>query len=130
MFFIGLILLAAAAVVGIDVAVVNGTGVNFEAFGHVFTTNTAAIFAAGVVVALVGCFGLFLMTDGAGRSARRRARRREVEAERDRLADEARRIHAVMDGQSSLDLRDRDEAAADETRMERAEADRSEHLNA
>ncbi len=110
MFIIGLILLAAAAVVGIDVAVVNSTGVNFEAFGYVFTTNTAVIFVAGVIVALVGCFGLFLMTDGAARSARRRAERREMEAERDRLAAEAERMHAERDRQATLDLRDRDDA--------------------
>ena len=123
MFIIGLILLAAAAVVGIDVAVINSTGVNFEAFGYVFTTNTAAIFVAGVVIALVGCFGLFLMTDGAGRSARRRAERREVTAERDRLAAEAERMHAERDRQATLDLRDGDGSEA-------AERDRAERLNA
>ena len=128
MFIIGLILLAAAAVVGIDVAAVNSTTVDFEAFGHIFVTNTAVLFVAGVITAFVACLGVFLMTDGAGRTARRRAHRREVEAERDRLAAEAEQLHAERDRrQATLDLRGGDEPS---TRTSTATTDHSERLNA
>jgi hypothetical protein len=96
MWIIGLLLLAAAVVLGVDIATRNDTQIDLEAFNHVWTSSPAAVFIVGVVTALVGAFGLWLMLYGLARSrVHRRARRAEF-AERDRLADERRREIAAM----------------------------------
>jgi hypothetical protein len=92
MWIIGLLLLAAAVVVGIEIGISsNDRSVDIEAFSHVWTSNAAAAFLVGVITTLVGVVGLWLMFTGMRRSrVRRRERRAELE-ERDRLAEERRR---------------------------------------
>ena len=108
---IGLVLLAAALVVGIDFAMNNSTQVDLEAFNHVWTSNPAAAFVAGVVATLVGVVGLLLLFDGT-RRARVQSRARRVEyAERDRLAAERR--HEIEHGRA-IDLRDRGDEEAEQ----------------
>lgn len=118
MLIVGLILFAAAIIVGVDVASVNDLGVDVEAFGRFWATTTGAIFVIGFVCALVACLGLLMIGDGFARSARRRSERRALRAERDQLALEAERARAArmeaegrregaLVDQPALDLRDR-----------------------
>ncbi len=96
MWIIGLLLLVAAVVVGIDIAAMNDQQVDLEAFNQVWTSSPAVVFLVGVVTALVGVFGLWLMISGLRRSRIRGRERRAEMAERDRLADERRRELAAM----------------------------------
>src|SRR5204863_6413747 len=110
-----------------DVAVLNVTNVDVEAFGQVYSSNVSAAFVAGVVTAGVGCIGVLMMVDGWRRARVRRSTRRAEHEERDRLADERRR---ELDRQAELaggrstyddrdtadvDLRDRETAGARRT---------------
>ena len=96
MWIIGLLLLVAAVAVGIDIAAMNDQSVDLEAFNQVWTSSPAIVFLVGVVTALVGMFGLWLMISGLRRSRIRGRERRAEMAERDRLADERRRELAAM----------------------------------
>jgi hypothetical protein len=119
MWIIGLLLLAAAVVVGIEIGISsNDRPVDIEAFNHVWTSNAAAAFVVGVITALVGAFGLWLMFVGMRhRRVHRRQRRAETAErraemeERDRLADERRREIAAMSAAGRGD--DREPAADD-----------------
>jgi uncharacterized membrane protein YciS (DUF1049 family) len=96
MWIIGLLLLVAAVVVGIDIAAMNDQQVDLEAFNQVWTSSPAIAFVVGVVTALVGVLGLWLMFTGLRRSRVRGRERRAEMAERDRLADERRRELEAM----------------------------------
>lgn len=135
MLIVGLILLATAVVVGVDVASVNDLGVDVEAFGRFWATTTGAIFVIGFVCALVACLGLLMIGDGFARGARRRAERRALRTERDQLALEAERARAArIEAESqrgregalidkpALDLRDQRAERAESAGAERAEA--------
>jgi uncharacterized membrane protein YciS (DUF1049 family) len=111
MWIIGLLLLAAAIVVGIEIGISNDRQVDIEAFNQVWTSNPAAAFLVGVVTALVGAFGLWLMFVGLRRSRVRSRRRRAEIAERDRLADERRRELEAMGATGGGDRDDRTVAA-------------------
>src|SRR5438067_9076086 len=52
MVLIGFVLVAAAAVVGIDVAAQNNFAVDMDAFGQVMSTTAAGVFVAGLVTGL------------------------------------------------------------------------------
>jgi ABC-type nickel/cobalt efflux system permease component RcnA len=127
MWIIGLVLLAAAVVVGIEIGISsNDRSVDIEAFSHVWTSNAAAAFLVGVITALVGAFGLWLMFTGMRRSrVRRRARRAELN-ERDRLADERRREIEAMSSTGRGNGHDRAATTAATTNdyRERVPADR------
>lgn len=111
MWIIGLLLLAAAVVVGIDIVTRNDTQVDLEAFNHTWTSSPAAAFVVGVVTALVGVFGLWFMVFGMKRARVHRRERRAEMAERDRLADERRR---EIDAMSTANGRDREPVNAGE----------------
>jgi hypothetical protein len=109
---IGIILFAAAVVVGIDVTWTNHFGVDIEAFGQTYTVSPALMFVGGVVTALVGALGLMLLHDGMERRKIRRTETRAAINERDSLAAERDRLAAERDA----DLRaahDRRELATD-----------------
>jgi uncharacterized membrane protein YciS (DUF1049 family) len=91
MWIIGLLLLAAAIVVGVDISINNDQSIDLEAFNHVWTSTPAVAFGVGVVTALVGIVGLLMFFGGMRHSRVRRRERRAEMAERDRLADERRR---------------------------------------
>jgi hypothetical protein len=113
---IGLLLVAAAITVGIDVAALNNYSVDVEAFGQVWTSSPAMVFVAGAVTALVGAIGVALVVDGSRRMRATRSKR----SERERLADERQRQlehqselaggRPTVDERDSadVDLRDRD----------------------
>ncbi len=86
MVLIGLILLAAAAVVAVDLIVQNTSDVTIHAFGQTWTLPEYWLVVAGLVATAVGLFGLALIfgTARAGRRARRD--RRALERENKRLA--------------------------------------------
>ena len=103
MWIIGLLLLAAAVVVGIEIGISNDQQIDIEAFNHVWTSNPAAAFLVGVVTAVVGCVRSLVDVGGMRHSrVRHRDRRAEI-AERDRLADERRREIEAMRGAGSTD---------------------------
>ena len=111
MWIIGLLLLAAAIVVGVEIGISNDRQVDIEAFSHVGTSNPAAAFLVGVVTGLIGLFGLWLFVVGLRRSrVRRRARRADI-AERDRLADQRRREIQAMEATGRSDRDERTVAA-------------------
>lgn len=96
MLILGLLILAAAVVVGVD-AVASNTGsahavpggVHF--FGYLVHGSVGQAFLAGIIVGAVGLVGLALVFDGMHRSARLRRElafaRREISRSRRRAAD-------------------------------------------
>ncbi len=93
MALVGLLLLAAALVVTVDVVHVNAATITVDAFGRSFSTSPGWLFVVGMGVALVGVVGLLLVNDGLARLRRRRAvlassrdATEDLAAERDRLA--------------------------------------------
>ena len=123
MWIIGLLLLAAAIVVGVEIGISNDRQVDIEAFNHVWTSNPAAAFLVGVVTGVVGLFGLWLFFVGMRHSrVRSRSRRADI-AERDRLADERRREIEAMGATGRGDGDDR-VVAADDRNRDRGDRDR------
>lgn len=112
MVLIGLVLLAAAAAFGIDIAAQNRFDIDVEVFGQTFASTPAAVFVAGAVTGMAAALAVFLLRDGMGRTRRRRATVRETTAERDRLAAAYAAEHSEerADGRDreSIDVRDRD----------------------
>src|SRR5438067_9561761 len=116
MFVIGLLLLAAAIVVGIDIAVMNDTKVDLEAFNQTWTSSPGAAFVVGVITAVVGLVGLWLMINGMRRMRARRRERRAIVEERDRLAAERQREIDAMSAAGRGDRgRDGMDGAVDDT---------------
>jgi hypothetical protein len=101
---LGLIILVAAAVVGVAGVLGNGGSAHalthgFAVFGYHVTGSTGTLFLYGIVVGALGLFGLSLLLAGARRTSRRgsaarrglRQSRRETAAasqERDDLIDQ------------------------------------------
>ncbi|HEX2381970.1 MAG TPA: hypothetical protein VHI95_05010 [Acidimicrobiales bacterium] len=134
MWIIGLLLLAAAVAVGIDIAMMNDQQVDLEAFNQVWTSSPAAAFVVGVVTTLVGVAGLWLLVNGLRRSRVRTRSRRAEMAERDRLADERRRELDAMSASTASrhDTADDDRVVDDDDReavdlREDREAEHAEH---
>ena len=124
MLIIGLLLFGAAIAVGADVVAVNDAAVDVDAFGQIFSTSVGIVFLAGAVTALVGCFGLMLMTDGAVHRRRlsaeakaARAERRDVDVEREN----------IVERQEALDLRERAERGTDREIGSDEQVDRRRH---
>ena len=110
MVLIGLALIAAAAVVGIDITSQNNFAVDIDAFGRILSTTAAGVFVAGVVAGLVAAVGIMMMRDGFIRSRRTRAETRASVAERDRMAAAYAREHGLdgRDGHDGRETTDRD----------------------
>lgn len=64
MAILGLLLLAAATVAGVEMTISNRAGsLNFEAFGYTFAgSNVAGVFLLGALVMAVALLGLFMVT--------------------------------------------------------------------
>ncbi|HEV3226959.1 MAG TPA: hypothetical protein VGZ52_08995 [Acidimicrobiales bacterium] len=109
---IGLVLLAAAAVVGIDVVVQNNFAIDVVGFGKDISTSLAGLFVAGVVTGLVAAVGIMLVRDGTIHWRKLRREARADEAERDRLVAIALRQEEernVRGASAPLDLREQRE---------------------
>ena len=111
MALIGLVLLAAAATFGIDLAAQNFIDIDIVAFGRTYGTNVSAVFVAGAVTGLVATVGVLMIVDGVRHRRRVRAEARQAAAERNRLAAAYEAEHprlepaATRDGES-IDLRE------------------------
>lgn len=75
MAILGLLILAAAAVFGVETYVSNGTGLPFEVFGNSYTVPVSVVFLLGAVAMAVATLGAFMIT---GAFQRRRALRRDA----------------------------------------------------
>ena len=80
MAILGLIILAVAAVFGVEAAVSNrGTSTGFEAFGTSYTAPVSEVFLAGVVTMAVAALGTYLVTRALHRRRTRRTTARHTE---------------------------------------------------
>jgi hypothetical protein len=115
MAIIGFVLLAAAAVFGVEIVAMNDVTIDVDAFNQVYETSIALVFIAGVVAGLVGALGIMLIRDGLARSRRRRLEAKEAEEHRERHIAALEEEHAAIHGSDvrgtngdSVDLRDND----------------------
>lgn len=111
MVLIGFVLIAAAAIVGIDVAAQNNFALQIDAFGQILSTTAAGLFVAGLVTGLAAALGVMLFRDGFVRTRRARADAREQRLERERMATAYAREHGLDTTDAEprdLDLRERD----------------------
>lgn len=102
MVVLGLLLLLAAVGVGADVAIKNTASIDVNAFGQTFSLSPGWLFVVGAVTGAVALLGLSMMLTGGARARRRRrslAETRssvgELQADRDRLAEEVERERAA-----------------------------------
>lgn len=81
MVILGLLLLAAAVVAGVEMVVSNLGGTGFEVFGYSFTADLATVFLLGAITMAVGTLGTFLVTGALQRRRMHRytAKHRETE---------------------------------------------------
>ena len=107
MVLIGFVLIAAAAVVGIDITAQNNFAIEIDAFGQILSTTAAGVFVAGIVTGLAAALGIMLFRDGFIRSRSTRAENRASRVERDRMAAAYAREHG-LDGRYGDDRDDRD----------------------
>lgn len=96
MLILGLLILAAAVVVGADAAAGNTGSAHavpggFHVFGYLVHGSVGQAFIAGIIIGAVGLLGLAMVVDGIYRSARLRRElmfaRREISRSRRRAAD-------------------------------------------
>jgi hypothetical protein len=115
MAIIGFVLLAAAAVFGIEIAAMNDLTIDVDAFNQVYETSIAFLFVAGVITGLAGALGVMLIRDGLARRRRLRLEAREADELRERHIAQLEQESAAMhrdavhaNGDDGVDLRDRD----------------------
>src|SRR5436305_11814925 len=96
MAIIGFVLLAAAAVFGIEIVAMNNVSIDVDAFNQVYETSIALVFIAGVVTGLAAALGLMLIRDGLARRRRMRLAEREAEEERERHIAALEEEHAAL----------------------------------
>jgi hypothetical protein len=107
MLVLGIVLIAAAAGVSIDLVLKNTSTMDVSAFGQSFSTSPGWLFVAGLAAGVVGVLGVLLVGAGMAGARKRRAALKDLrqthgsaeqlQAERDRLAAELeaeRRRHA------------------------------------
>jgi len=114
MVIIGFVLLAAAAVFGIEIVAMNNVSIDVDAFNQVYETSLALVFVTGVVTGLAAALGLMLIRDGLARRRRRHHEAKQAEAHRERHIAALEEEHAAYrrtdgDGQDGehRDLRDK-----------------------
>jgi hypothetical protein len=115
MAIIGFVLLAAAAVFGIEIVAMNDLTIDVEAFNQVYETSLALFFVAAVITGLAAALGLMLIRDGIVRRRRLRLEAKEAEEHRQRhiaaLEEEHAAYHRADDhdgDREPVDLRERD----------------------
>jgi uncharacterized protein (DUF58 family) len=89
MAFLGLLLVAAAVAIGVELVVSNTASMDVELFGETLTgLNTALVFLLGAACLLALVFGLMMLTAGIGRARRIRTERRAEATRQKRTAAE------------------------------------------
>ena len=131
MLIIGLVLIAAAAAVGIEITAMNNVSIDVDAFNQLYSTSIAMVFVAGVVTALAGVLGVMLVHDGLIRRRRRHREAVEEETRREQRMAELEEEHAARrraevesrtnetagtDNAASIDLREKIQAERDRER--------------
>jgi hypothetical protein len=112
MAIIGFLILAAAAVFGIEIVAMNDLSIDVSAFNQVYETSVALLFVAGVVTGLAGALGVMVIRDGMVRRHRLRLEAREADQLRERHIAELEEEHAAMldrtraERDDSVDLRE------------------------
>ena len=86
MMILGLILLAAAVVLGVEVIIANDATMTMHLWGWSWQMDAFWLAVGGAIILAVGLIGLALMQGGARRSRRLRRERRDLAAENRRLA--------------------------------------------
>lgn len=104
---IGLLLLAAAAVAGIELVLANRDTVTVRMWNASWNVEAFWLAAAGAALLLVALIGLAALRLGAARRRRLRRRQRELAEENRVLAERARRAE-VADEAGDRDLADRE----------------------
>ena len=118
MAIIGFVLLAAAAVFGIEIVAMNDVTIDVDAFNQLYETTIALVFVAGVVTGLVAALGVMVIRDGLARRRRLHLEAKQAEAHRERHIAALEEEHAAYhrtdgltdsDGQDGehVDLRDK-----------------------
>jgi membrane-bound ClpP family serine protease len=103
MVILGLILLVAAAVVGVAGVLSNAGDAHaltdgFSVFGYTVTGSTGTLFLYGIVVGAVAAFGLSILLAAARRTSRRnREARRELKQARQETADASKARDGLVD---------------------------------
>ena len=80
MLVLGLLLIAAAAVVTVGTLYDGGETATVEILGRSYETTVAGVFVVGAITALVFMIGVWALLAGMGRSRRKRAERKEAKA--------------------------------------------------
>jgi flagellar biosynthesis/type III secretory pathway M-ring protein FliF/YscJ len=96
MAIIGFVLLAAAAVFGIEIVAMNDVSIDVDAFNQLYETSIATVFVAGVIAGLAGAIGLMLIRDGLVRRRRLRLEAREADEQRERHIAALEEEHAAL----------------------------------
>jgi hypothetical protein len=98
---IGILLVAAAATFGVAVVAQNTFTVKVDVFDRVWSATPAALFIAGVVVALAVVAGLLLVERGTVRARRKRREMKGAIAERDRLMAEREEQRRLLEARAT-----------------------------
>lgn len=132
---LGLLLLLSAAGLAVHMVMENTSSISVDAVGETFSLTSGWLFVAGVATGVIAMLGVSLIVAGMARARRRRgalvdsrSSAQDLQAERDRLAEELERERAGRSGASVGSRRNgaRDEEEidlADERRSERASGD-------
>jgi uncharacterized integral membrane protein len=116
MAIIGFILLAAAAVFGIEIVTMNNVTIDVDAFNQLYETSVALVFVAGVVTGLAAALSVMLIRDGMLRRHHKRLEAKQAEEHRERHIAALEEEHAAYqragadgdgNGSEHIDLRDR-----------------------
>lgn len=100
MLLLGLLLLAAAVVVGVELVLANRAPITMHLWNWDWNVHAYGLAAWGGAIVLVGILGLLMMSSAAGRKRRLRRERRELAAENRDLSVRAERAERVQRGEA------------------------------
>jgi hypothetical protein len=100
MLLLGLLLLAVAVVVGVELVLANRAPMTIHLWNWDWNVHAYGLAAWGGAIVLVGMLGLLMMSSAAGRKRRLRRERRELAAENRDLSVRAERAERVARGEA------------------------------
>jgi signal transduction histidine kinase len=106
MVVIGLVLLAAAAALGLDISLENNSSTGMTLFGHSYTTTSGWVFVAGAVAGAAAVIGLSMLLGGMSRARQRRAALAHTAGQASKLAEERDRLAAELEDERAQHLAD------------------------